>query len=213
MDDILKQRLEERPKYILIHPSPGTGTNMLYFLYKRLSDGQYTYSFYDVLGVCVKTKTVTGEKVFLNICTSPKIPEPKDISLEELIADLSKDSTDYSIPMSIGEERFESDKGKENDLNYLLLRFRVISSSMKKRKFYSTGGTLCVTHDVTINNNYFEKCQMYSCFWTFTISVIMEGVSHKFGRTLDLKTCIVLKNRKVSSFINKDIAFMNWIRM
>lgn len=136
MDDMLKQQIEGKHKsVIIIHPSPGMRLNMLYFLYKRLSDEQYTHSFYDVSGVCVKTKTDKGEKVFLNVCTTTKIPEPKEISEEKLMSLLDEESSDYSIPMSIGDERFEPDKGKENDLNYpLSLRSRVISSSMKKKK-------------------------------------------------------------------------------
>nr|XP_050846062.1 PIH1 domain-containing protein 1-like isoform X2 [Vespula vulgaris] len=146
IDEILKQQFETKPKCIIIHPLPG---------------------------VCVKTKTDTGEKVFLNVCTTTKIPEPEDISEEKLISLLDEETPAYSIPMSIGEERLEPDKG----------------------------GTLCVTHDVAINKNYFEKCQTKHSFWLFTISVIIEGVSHKFGRSLDSKTCIILKNRKVMGTI------------
>ncbi|KAF7410574.1 hypothetical protein HZH68_004955 [Vespula germanica] len=135
IDEILKQQFETKPKCIIIHPLPG---------------------------VCVKTKTDTGEKVFLNICTTTKIPEPEDISEEKLISLLDEETPAYSIPMS---------------------------------------GTLCVTHDVAINKNYFEKCQTKHSFWLFTISVIIEGVSHKFGRSLDSKTCIILKNRKVMGTI------------
>lgn len=68
---------------------------------------------YDVVGVCVKTKTDTGEKVFLNVCTTTKIPEPEDISEEKLISLLDEETPAYSIPMSIGEERLEPDKGKK----------------------------------------------------------------------------------------------------
>lgn len=147
MDDILKEQFERKSnKCIIIHPLPG---------------------------VCVKTKTDAGEKVFLNICTTTKIPHPEDISEEKLMSLLDQETPDHSIPMSIGEERLESDKG----------------------------GTLCVTHDVAINKDYFDKCQTKQCFWLFTISVIMEGVSHKFGRCLDSKTCIILKNRKVMGTI------------
>ncbi|KAF7405555.1 hypothetical protein HZH66_004461 [Vespula vulgaris] len=135
IDEILKQQFETKPKCIIIHPLPG---------------------------VCVKTKTDTGEKVFLNVCTTTKIPEPEDISEEKLISLLDEETPAYSIPMS---------------------------------------GTLCVTHDVAINKNYFEKCQTKHSFWLFTISVIIEGVSHKFGRSLDSKTCIILKNRKVMGTI------------
>lgn len=146
IDEILKQGFEAKPKSIIIHPSPG---------------------------VCIKTKTDAGEKVFLNICTTNKIPPPEDISEETLISLLDQETPAYSIPMSIGEERLEPDKG----------------------------GTLCMTHDVAINKNYFEKCQTQNYLWLFTMTVIIEGVSHKFAKSLDSKTCIILKNRKVMGTI------------
>lgn len=146
IDEILKQGFESKPKSIIIHPSPG---------------------------VCIKTKTDAGEKVFLNVCTTNKIPPPEDISEETLISLLDQETPAYSIPMSIGEERLEPDKG----------------------------GTLCMTHDVAINKNYFEKCQTQNYLWLFTMTVIIEGVSHKFAKSLDSKTCIILKNRKVMGTI------------
>ncbi|XP_015183713.1 PREDICTED: PIH1 domain-containing protein 1 [Polistes dominula] len=146
IDEILKQQFETKPKSIIIHPSPG---------------------------VCIKTKTNAGEKVFLNVCTTNKIPPPEDISEETLISLLDQETPFYSIPMSIGQERLEPDKG----------------------------GTLCMTHDVAINKNFFEKCQTQNYLWLFTMTVIIEGVSHKFAKSLDSKTCIVLKNRKVMGTI------------
>ncbi|KAK2578049.1 hypothetical protein KPH14_008466 [Odynerus spinipes] len=141
IDDILKQ-LETKSKYIVVHPSPGS---------------------------CIKTRLNTGEKVFLNVCTSTKIPPPEDITEEKLFSLLDDETPAFAIPMSIGEERLEADKG----------------------------GIPCITHDVIINKDYFEKCQTKQSFWLFTISVIMEGVSNKYNRCLDSKTCSVLKNRKV----------------
>ncbi|KAI4497380.1 hypothetical protein M0802_007391 [Mischocyttarus mexicanus] len=135
IDEILKHGFEPKPKFIVIHPFPG---------------------------VCIKTKTDTGEKVFLNVCTTTKIPPPQDISEEMLISLLDQETPGYSIPMS---------------------------------------GTLCMTHDVAINKDYFEKCQTQNYLWLFTMSVIIEGVSHKFSKSLDSKTCIVLKNRKVMGTI------------
>ncbi|KAG6798823.1 PIH1 domain-containing protein 1 [Apis mellifera caucasica] len=120
-------------------------------------------------GICVKTKTDTGEKIFLNICISDKIPSPDDISDVKLFEILSEENPQFVIPMSIGSERFESDKC----------------------------GSPCVTYDVVINTTYFEKCQKNKNFLLFTISVIMDGVSNKFNKILNTEDYVILKNRKV----------------
>lgn len=126
-------------------------------------------------GACIKTKTDSGEKVFLNVCTTDKIPPPKDISDEDLFQLLSEEAPSFSIPMSIGAERLESDKG----------------------------GKPCPVFDIAINNSYFEKCQKKKGFWLFTISVIMDGVSNKFGKILNTENYVVLKNRKVTGKLQK----------
>lgn len=65
-----------------------------------------------VVGICVKTRTASGEKVFVNVCTSNKIPPPEDISDTELFELLNNEVPAYTIPMSIGFERMEPDKCK-----------------------------------------------------------------------------------------------------
>ncbi|CAD1480255.1 unnamed protein product, partial [Heterotrigona itama] len=119
--------------------------------------------------ICIKTKNDNGEKIFLNICTSDKIPSPDDISDAKLFEILSQENPEFVIPMSIGSERFETDKG----------------------------GSLCLTYDIVINTTYFKKCQTNKNFLLFTISVIMDGVSNKFDKTLKIEDHVILKNRKV----------------
>lgn len=120
-------------------------------------------------GICIKAKTDGGEKVFLNICTSDKIPAPEDISDAELFEIVLDDNPQFVVPMSIGSERLESDKG----------------------------GTPCITYDIAINTAYFEKCQKNKSFLLFTISVVMDGVSNKFNKSLHTENYVILKNRKV----------------
>lgn len=67
-------------------------------------------SFY--IGVCVKLRTKTGDKGFINICHTDKIPAPKDISDETLVNVATSDNPSFIIPMSIGQEKFDPDKGK-----------------------------------------------------------------------------------------------------
>lgn len=123
----------------------------------------------NIIGICIKTKTEDGEKIFLNICTSDKIPAPEDISDTKLIEILSEENPQFAVPMSIGSERLESDKG----------------------------GTPCITYDIAINTVYFEKCQKNKSFLLFTISVVMDGVSNKFNKYLQTENYVILKNRKV----------------
>ncbi|XP_076629272.1 PIH1 domain containing 1 isoform X2 [Colletes latitarsis] len=120
-------------------------------------------------GICVKIKTDSGEKIFLNICTSDKIPAPEDISEVKLLEILSEENPNFTVPMSIGSERLESDRG----------------------------GSLCTTYDIAINTAYFQKCQENKNFIWFTILVIMNGISDKFKKTLNLEKYVILKNRKV----------------
>lgn len=70
--------------------------------------------FYNILiaGICVKTRTVNKEKIFVNVCTSDKIPPPEDISDTKLLELLHDEIPAYTIPMSIGFERMEADKCK-----------------------------------------------------------------------------------------------------
>lgn len=62
-------------------------------------------------GACIKCRTDSGQKVFLNICHTDKIPPPKDLSEEEFFSEIDKEEPSWSIPMSIGHERFEESKG------------------------------------------------------------------------------------------------------
>lgn len=69
------------------------------------------FLFLLIAGICLKTRTVDGEKVFLNLCTSEEIPQTKDVSEIELAQILnSDDPSTYRVPMSLGEGRIEKDK-------------------------------------------------------------------------------------------------------
>jgi PIH1 N-terminal domain len=71
----------------------------------------HTVLFPLIAGICLKTRTVAGEKVFLNLCTSEEIPQTKDVSEIELAQILnSDDPSTYRVPMSLGEGRIEKDK-------------------------------------------------------------------------------------------------------
>lgn len=63
------------------------------------------------VGICIKTKTINKEKVFVNVCVTDAIPPPEDISDAKLYEFLNDEAPAYTIPMSIGAERMEVDKG------------------------------------------------------------------------------------------------------
>lgn len=59
-------------------------------------------------GFCVKTNSSEG-KVFINICHSPSIPPPADVTEDELLQMLEEDQAGFRIPMSLGEPHAELD--------------------------------------------------------------------------------------------------------
>ncbi|XP_015519616.1 PIH1 domain-containing protein 1 isoform X1 [Neodiprion pinetum] len=120
-------------------------------------------------GSCVKAKTECGQKVFLNICLTTEIPAPEEISETQLLK-LIEDETpsSYRIPMSIGQERMESDKSDKP----------------------------APTYDIAINTEFYKKCMEHKLFWVFLISVVIEGVSDKYDKRIRPEGYVVLKHRK-----------------
>ncbi|XP_039305734.1 PIH1 domain-containing protein 1 isoform X2 [Solenopsis invicta] len=120
-------------------------------------------------GICVKAKTVNNDKVFVNVCTSDKIPPPEDISDTRLLELIDDEVPAYTIPMSIGFERMEMDKS----------------------------GKPSATYDVMINTVYLKKCQEKKHFMAFTTLVILSGIADKFNKEIDTENYVILKNRTV----------------
>ncbi|XP_070543636.1 PIH1 domain-containing protein 1-like [Ptychodera flava] len=118
-------------------------------------------------GFCVKTKNDQGEKIFINICKTDRMPAPKEVSEDDLREILASESSDYRIPMSIGEPHAEIDKG----------------------------GKGCTAYDIVINSTFFEKIKEDMMFQAFFLTVCMEGLEDKYDMTLD-KHYVILKNRK-----------------
>ena len=73
-------------------------------------------------GHVLKLRNKNEEKVFINICTSEKVPAAKDISDEELVKVLeSVDPTQYRVPMSLGEPHVEVDN-RGQGVVYIFIR-------------------------------------------------------------------------------------------
>jgi hypothetical protein len=85
-----------------------------------------------VSGMCVKTHTEDGGKVFINICQTSDVPAPEDINEETLVKIWSSDDhSSFRIPMSIGEGHEEADKGtKTVALDVCLIKYCVALMSV-----------------------------------------------------------------------------------
>ncbi|CAH8642981.1 unnamed protein product [Heterobilharzia americana] len=121
------------------------------------------------IGFCVKLKSESKEKVFLNICTSEKVFNPRDIPEGELraILDDIDNSPPFKIPMGIGEPHAEVDSAHKG----------------------------CTAYDIVINPKFYEKVKSSELFEAFLITVILEGLENKYGIKLE-REWIVLKNKK-----------------
>lgn len=120
-------------------------------------------------GFCIKLKdTSTGTKLFVNVCHTPELPEPRDIDDEELIHILeSQDPTSYRVPLSLGLPHEEVDKS----------------------------GGRCTAYDVIINEAFFRKISSNELFKTFLITVALDGIEDKYSVNPDRENYVVLKNR------------------
>ncbi|XP_067145080.1 PIH1 domain-containing protein 1-like [Centruroides vittatus] len=120
-------------------------------------------------GFCIKTKDDEDGKVFLNVCHSPELPEPREIDEDLLVSILnSDDPTTYRIPMSLGECREDKDKG----------------------------GQTCSVYDIVINSDYYKKVTNSKVFKQFLITVCLDGIEDKYHISVDKESYVILKNKK-----------------
>ncbi|XP_061445589.1 PIH1 domain-containing protein 1 isoform X2 [Rhineura floridana] len=120
-------------------------------------------------GFCLKTRTSSGEKVFVNVCRSSHIPPPPDLTNEELACLIeSENASTFRIPMSLGEPHAEVDKS----------------------------GNGCTAYDVTISTSFYNKIENNRFLKDFFITVAMEGLSEKYEMDVSSQEWRILKNRK-----------------
>jgi len=121
-------------------------------------------------GFVVKTRSESGEKIFINICHTEEVPAPVDVSDAELIKILESDEpSSYRLPMSIGDLHQEPDKS----------------------------GNTCSVYDIAINSTFFRKVETNQLFRSFLLTVALEGVDDKYKKQIDTNDYVILKNRKV----------------
>ncbi|KAK5885568.1 hypothetical protein CesoFtcFv8_019267 [Champsocephalus esox] len=130
-------------------------------------------------GLCVKTVAEPDkQKIFVNVCQSPDVPLPPEISRDEL-GDLlqAEDPSGFRVPMSLGEPHTETDNNSQ----------------------------ACTAYDVVINQEFFQKCQTDPLFQQFVILVSLEGLENKYNLELS-RDWKVLKNRKfLGSLVDQNI--------
>lgn len=127
-------------------------------------------------GFCLKTHTDAGEKIFVNVCRSPHIPPPPDLTNEELECLIeSENASNFRIPMTLGEPHAEVDKS----------------------------GHGCTAYDVTVSTDFFTKMESNDFFREFFITVVLEGLSEKYKKEISHAEWRVLKNRKFMGSISE----------
>ncbi|XP_078286939.1 PIH1 domain-containing protein 1 isoform X2 [Rhinoraja longicauda] len=119
-------------------------------------------------GFCVKAKTRSSEKIFINVCNSDQIPPPPDLSEEDLVTLLeSEDPSGYRIPMSLGEPHAEVDNS----------------------------GNGCTAYDIVINPTFYNKIRNNKLFMEFFMTIGFEGLDNKYNLEMS-REWRMLKNRK-----------------
>jgi hypothetical protein len=116
-------------------------------------------------GFCIKTISSEG-KVFINICHSPSIPPPADVTEDELLQMLEEDQTGFRIPMSLGEPHAELD----------------------------AKGQGCTAYDVAVNSDFYRRMQNSDFLRELVITIAREGLEDKYSLQLNSEWRM-LKNR------------------
>ncbi|XP_075392895.1 PIH1 domain-containing protein 1 isoform X2 [Tenrec ecaudatus] len=116
-------------------------------------------------GFCIKTNSSDG-KVFINICHSPSIPPPADVTEDELLRMLEEDQSGFRIPMSLGEPHAELD----------------------------AKGQGCTAYDVAVNSDFYWRIQNSDFLRELVITIAREGLEDKYDLQLNPEWRI-LKNR------------------
>ncbi|KAL1769241.1 PIH1 domain-containing protein 1 [Sigmodon hispidus] len=107
-------------------------------------------------GFCIKTNSAEG-KVFINICHSPSIPPPVDVTEDELLQMLEEDQAGFRIPMSLGEPHAELD----------------------------AKGQGCTAYDVAVNSNFYLRMQNSDFLRELVVTIAREGLEDKYGLQLN----------------------------
>ena len=139
-------------------------------------------------GCCIKCKTKSGEKVFVNLCVTDLIPDPPDVSEEELVEILSTEGApDFRMPMSIGEPHTELDNS----------------------------GKACTVIDVAISVSFFNKLQNSHerpVLHSFFCTAMLEGIQEKYKLTLENEVKVLKHKKSIGSIQEQMIRTRRFVR-
>lgn len=124
-------------------------------------------------GFCVKTNSSEG-KVFINICHSPSIPPPADMTEDQLLQMLEEDQAGFRIPMSLGEPHAELD----------------------------AKGQGCTAYDVAVNSDFYRRMQNSDFLRELVITIAREGLEDKYSLQLNPEWRL-LRNRPFMGSISQ----------
>ncbi|XP_007941026.1 PIH1 domain-containing protein 1 [Orycteropus afer afer] len=124
-------------------------------------------------GFCIKTSSSDG-KVFINICHSPSIPPPADVTEDQLLQMLEDDQAGFRIPMSLGEPHAELD----------------------------AKGQGCTAYDVAVNSDFYWRMQNSDFLRELVITIAREGLEDKYSLQLNPEWRM-LKNRSFLGSISQ----------
>ncbi|XP_008843275.1 PIH1 domain-containing protein 1 isoform X2 [Nannospalax galili] len=129
-------------------------------------------------GFCIKTNSSEG-KVFINICHSPSIPPPVDVTEDELLQMLEEDQAGFRIPMSLGEPHAELDASQ---------------CPQKTWNLSPREGQGCTAYDVAVNSDFYQRMQNSDFLRELVVTIAREGLEDKYGLQLNPEWRM-LKNR------------------
>ena len=123
------------------------------------TDVPSTISILPTPAFCLKTKSVqSNEKIFINVCTSDAMKKPRDVTDEELVEIIrTQDSSQFRVPMSLGEPRTELDRSNN----------------------------ACVVYDVMLHSSLYAESQRRPLMMEFLLLLTVEGLEAKYELELN----------------------------
>ena len=108
---------------------------------------------------CLKTKSnLSNEKIFINVCTSDAMKKPRDVTDDELVEIIrTQDSSQFRVPLSLGEPRTELDRSNN----------------------------ACVVYDVIVHSSLYAESQKRPLVMEFLLLLTVEGLEAKYGLELN----------------------------
>ena len=118
-----------------------------------------TISILPTPAFCLKTKAIqSNEKIFINVCTSDAMKKPRDVTDEELVEIIrTQDSSQFRVPLSLGEPRTELDRSNN----------------------------ACVVYDVIVHSSLYAESQRRPLVMEFLLLLTVEGLEAKYGLELN----------------------------